>query len=200
MLDLGQPNHLFDRARLSPEGIVVRTRARGETMKTLDGVERKLRADDLLICSGPSRRARGRHGGEGSKVGAGTRALLLEVATFHPATVRRTAQRLALRTDASARFEKSLDPTLPMRAAAHLARLLLEIDPSVVLPSPPTDAGEWKDPSRTIRLRPERVRKLLGADIPDAGVEDVLVRLGFGVERVGAEMDVRVRARAPRRT
>ncbi|MFN0007924.1 MAG: phenylalanine--tRNA ligase subunit beta [Planctomycetota bacterium] len=200
MLDLGQPNHLFDRARLSPEGIVVRAARAGETMKTLDGVDRKLTAEDMLICSGPEPVAlAGVMGGEGSKVGADTSALLLEVASFHPATVRRTAQRLGLRTDASARFEKSLDPTLPMRAAAHLVRLLQEIDPGIVLPAPPTDAGEWKDPSRTIRLRGERVRKLLGAEIRDAEIEDILVRLGFGVARVssgapgqGGEMDVLV--------
>jgi phenylalanyl-tRNA synthetase beta chain len=193
MLDLGQPNHLFDRARLSPEGIVVRTARAGETMRTLDGADRPLAAEDVLICSGPEPVAlAGVMGGEGSKVGPETTALLLEVATFHPATVRRTAQRLGLRTDASARFEKSLDPTLPMRAAAHLVRQLLEIDPGIVLPAPPTDAGEWKDPSRKIRLRGARVRKLLGADIPNAEIEDVLVRLGFGVEAAGEEMDVSV--------
>lgn len=193
MLDLGQPNHLFDRGRLSPEGIVVRTARAGETMRTLDGVERKLTGEDMLICSGPEPVAlAGVMGGEGSKIGPETTALLLEVAAFHPATVRRTAQRLGLRTDASARFEKSLDPTLPMRAAAHLARLLEKIDPGIILPAPPTDAGDWRDPSRKIRLRPERVRMLLGADIPDAGIEDVLVRLGFGVEHAGAHMDVLV--------
>ena len=72
--------------------------------------------------------------------------LLLEVANFHPTTIRRTAVRLGLRTEASARFEKSLDPTLPMQAAAHLVRLLAEIQPSLRLPSPPTDAMRWIAP------------------------------------------------------
>jgi len=193
MLDLGQPNHIFDRTRLSPEGIVVRTARAGERMTTLDGVERRLEATDLLICGGSEPVAlAGIMGGEGSKVAAGTTQLLLEVASFHPATVRRTAQRLALRTDASARFEKSLDPTLPLKAAGHLVRLLAELQPGLVLPSPPSDAGSWQDPARTIALRPERVRALLGVDVPDARIREILVALGFGVSGSGATLQVAV--------
>jgi phenylalanyl-tRNA synthetase beta chain len=193
MLDLGQPNHLFDRTRLSPEGIVVRNARVGESMKTLDGVERKLTPDDMLICSGDEPVAlAGVMGGEGSKVGAGTSSLLLEVATFHPAIVRRTAQRLALRTDSSARFEKSLDPTLPLKAASHLVRLLRDLQPSLALPAPITDVGAWKDPARRIRLRGDRVRSLLGADVSDTEIADILVRLGFKVERGADEMFVDV--------
>src|SRR4029078_3249333 len=84
-----------------------------ESMKTLDGVERKLEPTDLLICSGDAPVAvAGVMGGESSKGAPVTHALLREVASCHPATVRRTAQRLALRTDSSARFEKNLSPTL----------------------------------------------------------------------------------------
>ena len=91
MLDLGQPNHVFDRARLSPEGIVVRRARAGETMQTLDGFDRKLRDSDLLICSGDEPVAlAGIMGGEGSKVGSDTGTLLLEVANFDPAVIRRT--------------------------------------------------------------------------------------------------------------
>ena len=191
MLDLGQPNHLFDRSRLSPEGIVVRMARAGETMKTLDGVERSLGPDDMLVGSGPEAVAlAGVMGGEGSKVSPGTTALLLEVASFHAATVRRTAQRLGLRTDSSARFEKSLDPGLPAQAAAHFLSLLQEMEPGLALPAPPTDAGSWRDPRRTIRLRPGRARSLLGADIPDGEIEDILRRLGFEVARSGESFDV----------
>src|SRR4029079_17978345 len=83
MLDLGQPNHVFDRTKLSPEGIVVRHARAGEAMKTLDGVERKLEKTDLLICSGDAPVAlAGVMGGQNSKVAPGTHALVLEVATF----------------------------------------------------------------------------------------------------------------------
>ncbi len=193
MLDIGQPNHVFDRNSLSPEGIVVRHARGGEAMKTLDGIERKLEKSDLLICSGDAPVAlAGVMGGESSKVAPGTHALLLEVATFHPATVRRAAQRLALRTDSSARFEKNLSPTLPMEAAAHFARTLQSIEPGTTLPAAPTDVGEWKDPALTITLRTERVRTLLGADVTDTEIADILNRLGFSAKGHAGELDVRV--------
>ncbi len=183
MLDLGQPNHLFDRKRLSREGIVVRDARAGETMTTLDGMERKLLPSDMLICDGDDPVAlAGVMGGEGTKVGAGTDELLLEVAAFHPATVRRTAMRLGLRSSASARFEKHLDPTLPLDAAGHLVRTLQAIQPDLRLPSPPTDAGTWESPARAIALRPDRVRALLGVEIERDEVAAMLARLGFAVE------------------
>lgn len=193
MLDLGQPNHLFDRTRLSNEGIVVRNARAGETLRTLDGIERKLVATDLLICAGAEPVAlAGIMGGDGCKVAPETSALLLEVANFHPATIRRTSQRLGLRTDASARFEKSLDPTLPLKAAAHLVRTLQALQPDVVLSAPPTDAGKWTDPARTIELRGDRVRALLGADVDDARIGAILTSLGFGVQAAGGKFSVRV--------
>ena len=125
MLDLGQPNHTFDAKRLDKGsgegGIVVRDARDGESITTLDGEERKLCGDDLLICAGDEPVAlAGIMGGEGSKVGEDTSQLLLEVATFVPTTIRRTSTRVGLRTDSSARFEKHLDPTLPMAAAGPL--------------------------------------------------------------------------------
>jgi phenylalanyl-tRNA synthetase beta chain len=193
MLDLGQPNHAFDRARIAAEGIVVRDARAGETLVTLDGVLRRLEPSDLLICAGAEPVAlAGILGGEGSKVARETEQLLLEVACFEPARVRRTSQRLALRTDSSARFEKHLDPTLPMQAAAHFARLLKQIEPAASFPAPPTDVGRWTDPARMIALDPARARALLGADIPDADIAAILTRLGFGVEAKGTELAVRV--------
>ncbi len=182
MLDLGQPNHTFDANRLSKQGIVVRTARSGESITTLDGEARALSDEDLLICSGDEPVAlAGIMGGEESKVGDDSSRLLLEVATFDPAVVRRTSTRLGLRTDSSARFEKSLDPTLTTRAAGHFAHLLSELQPNVSYPAKIADAGEWQDPAHTIPLRPERVRVALGADIPDAEIEDILTRLGFGM-------------------
>ncbi|MBL8862392.1 MAG: phenylalanine--tRNA ligase subunit beta [Planctomycetes bacterium] len=193
MLDLGQPNHVFDRNALDPSGIVVRDARLGETMRTLDGVERALHTSDMVIASGSAAVAlAGVMGGEGSKVAPGTRALVLEVAAFAPGVVRRTSQRLALRTDSSARFEKNLSPTLPLEAAAHFARLLVGLDPAAKFPSPPTDVGAWQDPACTLELRPARVRQLLGDDVPDAEVAAILVALGFGVEPRGAALAVRV--------
>ncbi|MFT5283961.1 MAG: phenylalanyl-tRNA synthetase beta chain [Planctomycetota bacterium] len=183
MFDLGQPNHLFDRTQISNDGIVVRDASAGEKMTTLDDVERELCPEDILITSGDKPVAiAGVMGGKESMVAAGTSVLLLEVASFHPTVIRRTSTRIGLRTDASARFEKSLDPMLPMQAAAHLVRTLAEIVPGIELPSTVTDAGDWQDPSSVIELRPERLRNLLGTNIPDDELRGYLERLGFGVE------------------
>ena len=196
MLDLGQPNHLFDRSALSEVGIGVRMARGGESMTTLDGEERRLGLEDLLITSGDEPVAlAGVMGGEGSKVGDDTGHLLLEVASFDAVTIRRTASRLGLRSDASARFEKSLDPNLPMLAAAHLVRTLRELQPDVTLPSAPTDAGDWSDPAVRIELRGDRVRKLLGIEISDDEIASILRRLTFGVELADGVMRVDVPSR-----
>ena len=192
MLDLGQPNHLFDLNRLSSEGIVVRDAREGETMATLDEVERTFTSADMLICSGDEPVAiAGLMGGEGSSVSSDTNELLLEVASFHPTRVRRTSARLGLRTDASTRFEKHLDPTLPAQAAAHLVNTLRQIQPDLRLPRPLGDAGRWQDPARTVSLRPARLRAVLGASVSDGEIEEHLTRLGFGVAR-GEVWDVAV--------
>ncbi len=184
MLDLGQPNHTFDASRLSSEGIRVRNARSSETLTTLDGETRKLAESDLLICSGDDPVAlAGIMGGEASKVGEDTSQLLLEVATFDAATVRRTSARLGLRTDSSARFEKCLDPTLPIAAAGHFARLLAAVQPEVRFPAVLTDVGNWRDPALEINLQTERVRTALGADIPDPAIVDILTRLQFDVSR-----------------
>ena len=188
MLDLAQPNHLFDRRRLSSEGIVVRDARAGERLTTLDGIERKLESADVLICSGadPIGLA-GVMGGEATKVAPDTTSLVLEVASFHAATIRRTASRLALRTDASARFEKTLaNHELPEAATGHLVRTLQSIQPSVRLSAPCTDKRNEQalvgpTSALSISLRPERVRKLLGADLDDAAIASILGRLGLAV-------------------
>lgn len=193
MLDLGQPNHLFDRTALSPEGIVVRDARAGETLTTLDGEQRTLATSDLLICSGDEPVAlAGVMGGEASAVAGDTDQLLLEVASFDAGTVRRTSARLGLRTDASARFEKSLSPTLPMEAAGHLVGLLRELQPDVRVAAPISDAGDWTDPARTLSLRPARVRALLGCEIGDDEIRGILERLHFAVTIEGDAFRVAV--------
>ena len=162
-------------------------------MRTLDGETRTLGPSDLLICSGDAPVAlAGIMGAEASKVGTDTSELLLEIATFDPVVVRRTSSRLGLRTESSARFEKSLDPTLPMRAAGHFARLLSALQPDVRFPAPISDAGDWTDPARTLHLRTDRVRAALGTPIEDAGIQAILARLGFGVRPAGDGLDVDV--------
>ena len=181
-LDLGQPNHLFDRSRVD-QGLVIRAAGEGERMKTLDGEERELTGADLVIASGSDPVAlAGVMGGEASAVEAGTTQLLLEVANFDAITVRRTAARLGLRTDASTRFEKHLDPHLVPVAAARVIQLLREVQPDLSLPQAVTDVGDWTDPSSELELDPNQVRSLLGSDISDQGIAATLTQLGFRVD------------------
>lgn len=188
MLDLGQPNHLFDRRALGDRPIVVRGARAGETMATLDGIERTLTPDDMLICAGAEPIAlAGVMGGEGSKVAAGTTELLLEVACFDPAIVRRTAARVGLRTDSSTRFEKHLDPLLPLTAAGHLVQILRSIQPDLTVAGPVVEAGTWTDPTRTIDVRPERVRHLLGTPVDDTRIAAIFESLDLGVDRTTAQ-------------
>ncbi len=183
MLDLGQPSHLFDRRAVSG-GIVVRQARADERLVTLDGVERRLQESDLLICSTDAPVAlAGIMGGEASKVAADSDSLLLEVAAFDAATIRRTSARLGLRSEASSRFEKSLDPSLPLQAAAHLVRLLAAQQPDLRLPAAPTDLGDWRPAPTQVRLRPDRVRGLLGVALDDDRIADILGRLRFAVDR-----------------
>ena len=186
MMDLGQPNHVFDRNRLESlgagRGLVVRNARPDETIETLDACERELREADLLICAGDTPVAlAGIMGGDGSKVAPETDSLLLECATFEATTVRRTSTHVGLRTDSSARFEKTLDPNLALEATGHFARLLAEIHPEVRFPAKPTDEGNWTDPSSVIPLRTARVRTALGKALSDDEIRNILERLGFGV-------------------
>jgi phenylalanyl-tRNA synthetase beta chain len=190
MLDLGQPNHIFDRRLLGDRGIVVRHARDNESIETLDGEERKLQSSDLLICAGDEPVAlAGIMGGEGSKVAAETDSLLLEVATFEATTIRRTSTRVGLRTDSSARFEKTLDPTLPLLAAGHFAQLLSQIAPQARFPAPATDVGDWTDPTNEIVLRCERVRTALGKALSNDEIQHILERLEFRVEAPREEED-----------
>jgi phenylalanyl-tRNA synthetase beta chain len=188
MLDLGQPNHLFDRRALGGRPIVVRGARAGETMATLDGVERTLSTDDMLICAGDEPVAlAGVMGGQGSKVAEGTTELLLEVACFDPSVVRRTAARVGLRTDSSTRFEKHLDPLLPLTAAGHLVEILRSIQTGVTVAGPVVEGGRWTDPTRTIDVRPERVRHLLGTPVDDERIARIFESLDLAVERLSPE-------------
>jgi phenylalanyl-tRNA synthetase beta chain len=203
MLDLGQPNHVFDRAALGQDGISVRKARQGERFTTLAGQALTLDAEDLLIASkGAGVALAGVIGGQESEVKAGTQSLLLEVATFDATTVRRTSVRHGLRTDSSARFEKSLDPELPPLAVVHFARLLSELQPKVSFPAGCSDVRTVEPKNVSIVLRPARVREALGAEIGDAEIIDLLERLGFGVSarHRGAESDLLVKVPSDRAT
>ena len=193
MLDIGQPTHPFDRRTLRGDVIRVRRAAAGERLTTLDGEDRELPTEALVIADGERAVAlAGIVGGQDSGIADDTTELVLESAWFEPIAVRRTATALALRTDALARFEKHLDPDLSERAVRRFASVLRQVDPEVEIAGEFVAAGEHRQEARRIALRPDRVRAKLGVDIETAEMERILTTLGFGVRGDGASLEVEV--------
>jgi phenylalanyl-tRNA synthetase beta chain len=181
MLELGQPMHAFDLDKLSG-GIRVRRAEAGETLRLLDGNQVTLDPETLLIAdhSGPLALA-GIMGGATSAVGDDTRNLLLESAFFTPPSIAGRARRYGAQTDASHRFERGVDPQLQAQAMERATRLLLAIvggEPGPILEA----ASQPHLPTQpSIRLRSERIRRVLGVAIPAHDVVEILRRLGMAV-------------------
>src|SRR5438093_10915984 len=180
MLERGQPLHAFDLERLAERRIVVRRGAPGERLTTLDGVERALEADDLVIADarGPVALA-GVMGGQVSEVTAGTRVLLLESAFFVPSAVRRTARRNGIASEAAYRFERRVDPAMVAEALDGAAALITRLAGGRTAPGIVEDPpGGWMPELPAIRLRPRRVAALLGVGVPRAQIGRRLSALG----------------------
>lgn len=193
MLDLGNPLHAFDRRHLSGEHIHVRFATEGETFKTLDGVDRKVGTGDLLIADGTGGVAlAGIMGGENSEIQPDTTAILLESANFNPGTVRMTSQRLGLRTESSARFEKSLDPALAAEANQAFCHLLQSLDAQVQVTSAMHEAAAPPQTPPTLLLRLDVAERRLGVPLGIERLEATLAPLGFGLERTEGGLNVRV--------
>jgi phenylalanyl-tRNA synthetase beta chain len=176
MLELGQPLHPFDLHRLAGPGIVVRRATAGERLQTLDGVDRDLTDEDLLIADRERPVAiAGVIGGGGSEVSADTVDVLLEAAAFEATGIFRTSRRLGLRTEASVRFERGVDPEGVDPAAARAAALIAAWSGGRVL-SGTVDVGA-PPPRRTVSVRPERASLLLGVPVTASVVRESLGRL-----------------------
>jgi phenylalanyl-tRNA synthetase beta chain len=176
MLELGQPLHAFDLAKIGG-GIVVRTANPSERLLALDGKEYELKLDDLVIADHERGLAiAGVMGGEQSGVTATTTDMLLEAAYFNPGFVRRTSRRLGLISESSFRFERGVNPEAVLLASARAIDLLLEVaggkaGESVVI------GGSIPLLSRVVEMRPDRCNMLLGVEIPDSA--HLLARLGL---------------------
>ena len=187
MLDLGNPLHAFDRREVHEDAIVVRHAQAGETFTTLDGVVRPLDPRDLVIADGARAVAlAGVMGGENSEIRDDTSQMILESANFDASTIRMTSVRLGLRTESSARFEKSLDPHLAEDAARSFCRLLRELDPEVCVTSAFLDACEPIPAPPVVDLSVDYVCRKLGVQLSAERVCDMLRRLEFGVADRGA--------------
>lgn len=183
MLETGQPLHAFDYDTLSEQRIVVRTPNPVEQkFVTLDGVERTLNEEMLLICDAEKPACvAGVMGGEDSEVSNATKNILLESANFAPANIRRTARKLAIPSEAVARFEKGIDPSSTIVALNRAAVLLAEYaNAEIVLGI--IDVNNAKTEERSVSLRPQIVNDLLGTTIPEANMKSILTDLEFIVD------------------
>jgi phenylalanyl-tRNA synthetase beta chain len=192
MLLTAQPLHAFDLDRVPDGALIVRSAEEGEKMTTLDGVERELDPETVLVCDrdGPSGIA-GIMGGQVSEVSEGTSRVLLEVANWDGTNILRTSRMLGLRSDASGRFEKQLHPELCLRAQRIASRLMVELCGAKLVPGTIDVAAELPEQPQ-LRLRAGRVEGLLGMSIGHEDQVAYLERLGFGVEADGDDLVVDV--------
>ena len=191
MMEVGQPMHAFDNRKV--DKIEVQTFSAPFEFETLDGVVRKMDESMMMITSGDVPVAvAGIMGGEASKIEDDTDSLLLESATFDGVSVRKTSTKLGLRTDASQRYEKMLDPELCKTATARLLALLFECDGGARVISSFTDVYVNRYPTITLNFDKKYVDRYTGIDISTEAITRTLLGLGFGVERDGDDFTVTV--------
>jgi phenylalanyl-tRNA synthetase beta chain len=182
MLERCRPLHAFDLGRLAGRGIVVRLANDGEKMTTLDDIERSLTSEDLLICDGERvpQAIAGIMGGAAAEVSDATTEILLESAYFEPFGIAKTAKRLGLRSEASARFERGIDPNGAGTGAARAMELFQQV--AAAVPASGTiDVYPQPIARPRITIRTARVNQLLGTALTDADVAAELLPLGVDV-------------------
>ncbi len=185
MMEYGQPLHAFDFKNLADGQIVVRTPRPGEeTFTTLDGAERKLEADMLMICDGNRPVAiAGIMGGLNSEVSDQTTDILLESACFNPVSIRKTARRLNLATEASYRFERGVDPDGTINAMDRAAALFCEIAGGSCSPEG-MDVYDGRRPALSLTLRVSRTSELIGMELDCDRIVKLLESIGIGCSRM----------------
>ncbi len=182
--ELGQPLHAFDAAKIEGQKVEVKTLPSGTKFKTLDGVERELHEDDLMICDAEKPMCiAGVFGGEYSGVSETTTSIFLESAYFNPVSVRKTAKRHALNTDASFRFERGIDPNTTEYALKRAALLIKEIAGGEIT-SDVMDFYPNKIEDFQVRLSFDSAKKLIGEEIPKETIKRILSSLEIKVNNV----------------
>ena len=186
LLELGYPMHAFDYAKLAGPAIVVRRARAGEKITTLDGKERTLDPEMLVIADAERPQAIGGvMGGAESEVSDATTRIVFEAAWFRPQSIRATGKRLGLRTEASYRFERGADLTSTATAMTRALQLLEEIGAGQSAGAP-TDCYPVEYVERQVTLNAPLVQRFLGMDVPEADTVRILHSLGFGVKTLGA--------------
>lgn len=178
LFELGQPLHTFDAAKVGGK-VIVRRAGEGETIKTLDGVERKLKSSDMVIANadGPMCIA-GVFGGEDSGVTDGTTDVFVESAYFDPASIRKTSKSQQLQTDASFRYERGCDPEVPVYALKRAALLIQECAGGVV-EGPIVEVYPTPVERKKIELDYARIEAFIGQPVGTDVIESILASLGY---------------------
>ena len=182
--ELGQPLHAFDSGKISGDKIIVKTVAKGTKFITLDGVEIKLHKDDLMICDAEKPMCiAGVFGGLESGVTESTENIFLESAYFNPISIRKTAKRHALNTDASFRFERGIDPNLTEYALMRAALLIKEIAGGEIT-SDVVDIYPKKIEDHLVFLNFDNATRLIGEEIPKEIIKEILTSLDIKINNV----------------
>ena len=187
LMELGHPLHAFDLSRLRQQKIIVRRAKPGEPLKTLDGVDRTLTRENLVIADGTHPVAlAGIMGGEESEIAPTTRSVLLESAWFEPLSIRRTSKSQGMHTEASHRFERGADIQMAPVALDRTAALIQKIAGGEILAGT-IDVYPRPWQARSMALGRKEITRMLGADVPAGQIERILRGLGFQVERQEAD-------------
>ncbi len=181
MIEYGQPMHAFDRSYISGDEIIVRRATEGEKITTLDEKEHTLSSENLMICDADKPIAvAGVMGGQNSEINENTKEVVFECANFAPTNVRKTAKKLGIRTESSARFEKGLDPGMVIDALDRACELV-ELLGCGVVSDITTDIDNSPKLPKTVSYSPEYVNAFLGTDIDIKTMENILASLKFEV-------------------
>lgn len=195
MLELGQPMHAFDRKEVATDMLEARYAKDGEILETLDHKKRTLTKKDAVISNGKILLGlAGIMGGLHSEISNRTTEVIFEAANWNPIMIRKTSQRLGLRSEASQRFEKSLDPELCDKAIRRACELLMEICPTARIAGPLTAAPAEKFSAKKIavELAPVRVNAKIGVPVPEKDMMKYLKALGFEAKKQGKQLMVKV--------
>ena len=183
MLELGHPLHAFDLDLLGEKRIVARRAHQDEKIRTLDGIERAL-APEMCVIADAARAVAiaGVMGGAETEIRGATRNILLEAACFDPVSIRRTAKLLGLRTEASMRFERGADLEMAETASRRCAQLIQQLGGGEVLAGV-VDVYPGRAAPPEIKLTRKELLRVMGSDVPDADIEEILASLGFAPVR-----------------
>lgn len=192
LLETGQPIHAFDLDTLKGHKIVVRRAIPGETLVTLDDVERKLEENMLVIADGERGVAiAGIMGGDATEVKTHTNRLLIEVANFNKTNIRETSKKLGLRSEASNRYEKGVDPELALMATNRVCQLIEELGAGTVV-NGIIDHYPVKIAPSCINVRTSRVNEMLGTAFTTAEIKGILSRLNIDMQQDGDALNITV--------